>query len=159
MRCDLGRTPKLTNQHNGHAAPQTDAAGSNPAAERPWLVPHRWQPGRSGNAKGSSASIEKARAAIRALAAEHSKAAFDTLVALLDDEDARVRAVAAKEILGLIGLPAKVEDATADKGVTIVVRNFELEKAEEEAAAAGRPPSTIRTFGPNDEVTETEGTE
>jgi hypothetical protein len=71
--------------------------------------------------------------------------------------------VAAKEILGLIGLPAKVEDATADKGVTIVIRNFELEKAEEEAAAAGRPPPastiTIRTFGPNGEVTETEGTE
>jgi hypothetical protein len=154
---------------NGHEVQQPDAAGSNSGSNagtaRPWLVPHRFKPGCRGNPKGSSAKLEQSRAIARELAAEVSAEAVEKLVALMRSaDDERLQGWAADKLLALIGLPAKIDGDAADKGVTVVIRNFELEEAERKAAAAGRPPPastiTVRKFGAGGEVTESEsGTE
>ncbi len=71
--------------------------------------PGTWAKGQSGNPAGRPALPAEFREQIRS----HSAAAIAVLVRALDDEDARVRVAAAKELLDRgYGKPATVADVT-----------------------------------------------
>jgi hypothetical protein len=129
----------LTLQLNGNSAPQvlSDSRERSLANLRPWVK------GQTGNAGGNSASVEQAKARIKALAAEKSEHAFTRLVELLDDEDSRVRFMACREVLQWVGGPPREEIDPEKNKVTIVLRDLVKERLEAERAEQVQSPSVV----------------
>jgi hypothetical protein len=79
----------------------------------PALVAHQWRPGQSGNPRGVLAA-PKYVDCLR-ICREASPQAAETLVALLEDDDSRVRLLAADKILERAwGKPREMNDDTTD---------------------------------------------
>jgi hypothetical protein len=122
------------------------------------LVPHQWQPGQSGNPRGVLAA-PKYLDCLRICREASSKAA-ETLIALLEDEDSRVRLMAADKILERAwGKPREMTDepneAEAEtKRAEILAQVFRMleERAAERAGNTSSSPNpetgTVKRSGP-----------
>lgn len=118
----------------------TMPASSEPARNRGPGRP--FQPGVSGNPSGLSKEIAPLVAEARRLALSHAPKAIETLAALLDDEDPRVRVAAAEGLLDRAGLrpyslePERVEVTAVPVDVD-ALRSALAARVEALAAAAG----------------------
>jgi hypothetical protein len=110
-----------------------------------------WAKGQSGNPGGTTAERRQAIAVVNNFLAERSLYAAQKLVGLLESDDERIVFMSAKEVLAYgIGVPQKIEIDPENKGVTVTLRDFELEQrlaeAERKLAEQSQPVTiSVRT--------------
>ena len=115
------------------------------------LVTHQWQPGQSGNPRGVLAA-PKYLDCLR-ICREASAKAAETMVALLEDDDSRVRLMAADKILERAwGKPREMKDepppdpeAEAKRTKLLTKINRLLEEDAAKRGNASRPPDPPTT--------------